>query len=123
MAGGYDLGAMGDKLAWLAEDLRRTGDQLRHVVDGLGELAWTAEASDGSVRVVVDGRCRVTDLYLGPHLLRLDPDVVDPMVTGVVNDALSQARVGRERALLEGLPPAVRGNVEETVDRARREVR
>jgi DNA-binding protein YbaB len=112
---------MGDKLGRLAEDLRRTGDELRQVVDGMLERHWAGEASDGSVRVVVDGRCRVTKLYLSPYLLRHDPGVVGELVTAATNDALRQARAGRQQALLDSLPPAVRGSAEETVEQARRD--
>jgi DNA-binding protein YbaB len=126
MAGGYgsgrfDLGAMSDKLSWLADDLRRTGEQLRQAMDSAAERGYEAASPDGLVRVRVNGRCRVTGVKLSPHVSRQEPDTLDAVLTATLNDALRQARAGTQEALLEGLPARMRAGIEQTVDAARRE--
>jgi DNA-binding protein YbaB len=118
---GYDLGAMGDKLNLLADDLRRQADQLRQAVDTAAEGTYQAESPDGLVRVTVNGRRRVTAVDISPHALRYDPDTLDGMLTGALGDALGQARSGAQEALLDSLPPGLRGSIETAVDEARRE--
>jgi DNA-binding protein YbaB len=119
--GGYDLGAMSQRLSWVAEDLRRAGDQLRQAVDGAESLSYEATSSDGLVRISVNGRGRVTSLELSPYVLRQDPDTLDAALTATLNDALGQARAGSQQALSEALPPHLRAGIEQTVDDARRE--
>jgi DNA-binding protein YbaB len=125
MTGGFDLGAMGDKLNWLADDLRQQADQLRQAVDSSQEGSYSASSPDGLVRVTVSGRRRVTSVDISPHALREDPDTLDRLLTATLNDALSQARSGAQEALLDNLPPAwqtsMRTSIETTVDDARRE--
>jgi DNA-binding protein YbaB len=118
---GFDLGAMGDKLNWMADDLRRQADQLRQAVDASGQGSYTASSQDGLVRVTVSGGRRVTSVDISPYALREDPDTLDRLLTGTLNDALSQARAGAQEALLDHLPPEMRASIETTVDDARRE--
>jgi DNA-binding protein YbaB len=121
MTGGFDLGAMGDKLNWMADDLRRQADQLRQAVDASNQGSYPASSQDGLVRVTVSGQRRVTSVDISPHALREDPDTLDRLLAGTLNDALSQARAGVQEALLDNLPPELRASIETTVDDARRE--
>src|SRR2546429_155212 len=92
--GGFDLGAMGDKLNWMADDLRRQADQLRQAVDASDQGSYPASSQDGLVRVTVSGRRRVTAVDISPHALREDPDPLDRLLARTLNDALSPARPG-----------------------------
>lgn len=116
MTGGFDLGAMGDKLNWLADDLRRQADQLRQAVDTSDQGSYPASSPDGLVRVTVSGRRRVTAVDISPHALREDPDTLDRLLTATLNDALSRARAGAHEALLDNLPPGWRADIETAVD-------
>jgi DNA-binding protein YbaB len=120
-SGGFDLGAMGDKLNWIADDLRRQADQLGQAVDASNQGSYTAASRDGLVRVTVSGQRRVTSVDISPHALREDPDTLDRLLAGTLNDALAQARAGAQEALLDNLPPELRSSIETTVDDARRE--
>ncbi len=121
MSNGNDFDAMSDSFARLAENLRRMGDDLRYAIDEATEGSYPAQSPDGSVRAVVNGRGRLTDLYLGPHLLQCTPDEIDRVVTEVVNRALAAARAGSQQVLLGALPTRIGAEIEETMDSSRRE--
>jgi DNA-binding protein YbaB len=126
MSGGHgdgdpDLGGLGDKLNWLAADLRRTSDEMRRAVDTAATLSYEAASDDGLVRVTVNGRGRVTSLRLSPYVSRSDPDTVDELLTATLNDALAQARSGSQRAVMDALPPAMRVRIGPAVDDAQTE--
>lgn len=117
----YGLAAMSNKLTWMVEDLRRTSEQLQQAIDAAAERSYETASSDGTVRVKVNGRCRLTSVELSPHVRGQDPDTLDAVLTATLNEALRQARSGAQEALLEALPPSMRSGIEHTVDDARRE--
>lgn len=120
--GGADgLGAMGDQVAWIVDDLRRTGEQLRQAVDGVAARTYEAASPDGTVRVGVNGRCRITSLELDPSLMRKDPDALDALLAATLNTALARARASAQEALTAALPPGMRSGIGEMLDEARRE--
>jgi DNA-binding protein YbaB len=120
MPGSYGLDGLGDQLNQAANDLREVADQVRQATEDATAGTYTASSPDEHVEVTVDGRCRVSAIRLHAYLLRESPDNIDRIITATVNDALGQARAGRERALLDGLPPRMRADVEAATAEARR---
>lgn len=108
VTGASDLGAMYDDFGRVAGELERTGAQLRQAVDEVAECSYETASPNGLVRATVDGRIRVSALYLSPYALRQSPDEVDRLLTGTLNEALEAARSGSQQALLDRLPPSLR---------------
>ncbi|HYU83740.1 MAG TPA: YbaB/EbfC family nucleoid-associated protein [Kribbellaceae bacterium] len=105
---GADNGAVDDDFSHIARDLERTGEALRHAVDEAAQRTYEVAAPDGLVTATVDGRPRLTALYISPYALRGSPDDLDSLLTATLNEALNAARTGSQQALLDGLPPSLR---------------
>jgi DNA-binding protein YbaB len=74
---------------------------------------YVAESADGEVRVTVDGRPRVTEVYVSARAVRNGPGPLGAAITEAANVAVRVAREGANEALLDGLDPAMRAAVEE----------
>ncbi len=121
MTGAYGFDAMDDDFGRIARDLERTGEELRHAVDEAAAGSYQAASPDGLVRVTVDGRPRVSALYVSPYALRQRPEELDGLLTATLNEALDAARTGSQQALLERLPPSLRPVFEAAREEATRE--
>jgi DNA-binding protein YbaB len=117
-----NLDALGGSLRRVAEDLQRSGEQLQRAIESAQARSYEASSHDGLIEVAVDGRNRVTALWLSPRLSR-DQDEMDSLLTATLNDALAKARTGTQQALFDALPVQVRRDVEQTIDDASRENR
>jgi DNA-binding protein YbaB len=116
-----DVGRLGDQLRWVADDLAATSARMQRAAEFAQAVTYEAGSPDGLVEVVADGRNRVTALTLTAPVSGMEPDELDRILTGALNDALEQARKGSQEALLDALPDRVRRDVEETVDLARQD--
>jgi DNA-binding protein YbaB len=77
------------------------------------ERTYVAESADGDVRVTVDGRPRVTEVYVSARAVRNGPGPLGAAITEAANAAVRVAREGANEALLDGLDPAMRAAVAE----------
>jgi DNA-binding protein YbaB len=77
------------------------------------ERTYVAESADGEVRVTVDGRPRVTEVYVSARAVRNGPGPLGAAITEAANAAVRVAREGANEALLDGLDPDMRAAVEE----------
>jgi DNA-binding protein YbaB len=103
-----DLDGLDDDFGRVARDLERTGEELRQAVDEAAARKYEATSPDGLVRATADGRPRIAALYVSPYALRQSADQLDRLLTATMNEALTAARNGTERALLDRLPPNLR---------------
>ncbi len=99
-----DLGAVGDRLRWVAEDLEQSSLRMQRAVDAAQCRSYEASSPDDLVQVTVDGRSRVSAVRLSPRLSRADSEHLDAALTATLNDALDSSRAGSKAALLDALP-------------------
>jgi DNA-binding protein YbaB len=96
-----------------AEGLQSMSDDLRQATLAAQEQTFRASDDDGLAEVRVDGRPRIIDLHLHAEALRRDPDELDRLLTGLINQALTEARTATQSAIFAALPPSVRRDLEE----------
>jgi DNA-binding protein YbaB len=103
----FDPGELGGQLRTMADSLRATSEQVRAATREAQERTLVAADPDGWAEVEVDGRPRVREIRLSRGVLD-DADRLDRVLTGLLNQALTQARQQTQEAVLAALPPAVR---------------
>jgi DNA-binding protein YbaB len=86
--------------------------RLEQAMAAARERTYVAEAADGEVRVTVDGRPRVTEVYVSARAVRNGPDSLGAAIAEAANAAVRAARDGANETLLDGLDPAMRAAVE-----------
>ena len=86
--------------------------RLEQAMAAAGERTYVAESADGEVRVTVNGRLRVTEVYVSARAVRNGPGPLGAAITEAANAAVRVAREGANEALLDGLDPAMRAAVE-----------
>ena len=86
---------------------------LEQAMAGARERTYAGESADGEVRVTVDGRPRVTEVYVSARAVRKGPGPLGAAITEAANAALRVAKEGANEALLDGLDPAMRAAIEE----------
>lgn len=87
--------------------------RLEEAVTAAKERTYAGESADGEVRVTVDGRPRVTEVYVSARAVRNGPGSLGAAITEAANAAVRVAREGANEALLDGLDPAMRAAVEQ----------
>jgi DNA-binding protein YbaB len=87
--------------------------RLEQAISAADERTYVAESADGEVRVTVDGRPRVTEVYVSARAVRNGPGPLGAAITEAANAAVRVAREGANEALLDGLDPAMRAAVEQ----------
>jgi DNA-binding protein YbaB len=87
--------------------------QLEQAMAAAKERTYVAESADGEVRVTVDGRPRVTEVYVSARAVRNGPGPLGAAITEATNAAVRVARQGANEAVLDGLDPATRAAIEE----------
>jgi hypothetical protein len=95
-----------------AEGLQSASDELRRAAEQAQARSFRVADDDRRAEVVVDGRPRVLDLRLRAEALRLGPGDLDRLLTGLINEALTQARASTQQAIFGALPGPVRRDVE-----------
>lgn len=115
-AGGYesgqDMDSLASNFAQVADRMQQQVDAIRQAVSGASAGSYEASAEDGSVKVRVDGRPRVKELYVGAKAVRLGRDALAASVLKTVNEALDAARQGVRDTTLAHLDPEMRTVVE-----------
>lgn len=96
-----------------ADGLQSMSDDLRRVTQAAQERTFRAGDDDGLAEIQVDGRPRVLGLSLHAEALRRHPDELDRLLTGLINEALTDARTATQQAIFAALPPSVRRDIEE----------
>ena len=109
----FDPDELGGRLRAIAGELGELSDRLQSAADGARSGDYRAADADGLAEVTVDGRPRVVELRLHPDALRSQPEELDQLLTGLLNDALGQARAATQQALLDALPGRLRADVEQ----------
>ncbi|GAA0497352.1 hypothetical protein Ade02nite_54390 [Paractinoplanes deccanensis] len=112
-----DFDELGGRLRSVAEQLGDLSARLRYATDAAQGRDFRAADPGGLAAVTVDGRPRVIELNLHPDALRTEPDELDRLLTGLLNDALGQAREATRQAMVEALPAGVRTEVEQAAER------
>ena len=112
----FDPGELGGQLRRVAGELDGLSERLQTATDAAHARDYRAADREGLAEVVVDGRPRVVSVTLHADALRDGPDELDRLLTGLLNDALTQARAGTRDAVFEALPAGVRTEVEREVD-------
>lgn len=87
--------------------------QLEQAMAAAEERTYVGESADGEVRVTVDGRPRVTEVYVSARAVRNGPGPLGAAITEAANAAVRVARQGANEAVLDGLDPAIRTAIEE----------
>ncbi|HEU5156904.1 MAG TPA: YbaB/EbfC family nucleoid-associated protein [Streptosporangiaceae bacterium] len=87
--------------------------RLEHAMATAREQTYTGESADGEVRVTVDGRPRVREVYVSARAVRSGPGPLGAAITEAANEAVRAAREGAAETLLDGLDPAMRAAVED----------
>lgn len=108
-----------NRLAQLVGELQGVADQLGRAVEETARQRFEGRASDGSIRVEVDGRGRVTAIEVSPSVVGRGSEALNAALAPVVNGALDQARQATARATAGSLPPRLRSEVDRAVDHAR----
>jgi DNA-binding protein YbaB len=117
-----DLGGLSRDLSRVADNLQRTGEQLREATQAAADQSYEVSTPDGLVRVTANGSRRLTAVDLTTRLVERDPKTVGTTVMAAINEVLGQARTGSQAALMNGLPMELRDDVERVVEQARREM-
>ena len=112
-----DVDDLSGRLRSVAGELEGLSRRLRSAAETAQSQDFHAADRDGLAEVTVDGRPRVTALTLHSDLLRRGSDELDRLLTGLLNDAVGQARTATRQALFEALPAPVRAEVEDAVER------
>jgi DNA-binding protein YbaB len=95
--------------------------QIRQTLTDSRRQTYTGEAAGGAVRVVVDGRPRVVELYVGARIVREGAGSLGKAIVEAANIAVRAARDGTNQTLLAGLAPDLRASMEEELAAAERE--
>lgn len=105
--------------------MRRLGEA--HTM--IGEVTGEGEAAGGMMRVVADGRGRLTTIELNPRIMRLGPDTLAREAAKAIRDAQEAAGqrtreiVERAQADADALPePLDETFVRRRVERVAREI-
>ena len=65
--------------------------QMAEVQQKLSELEITGEASNGLVKVVMDGKQKVMDIKIDPTLLNEEIDMLEDLILTSVNQAVAKS--------------------------------
>ncbi|SNY67510.1 YbaB/EbfC family nucleoid-associated protein [Paractinoplanes atraurantiacus] len=106
-----DFDELGNRLRAISEELAEVSARLQSTAEAAQGRDFRAADPDGRAEVVVDGRPRVVELNLRPDALRSGPEELDRLLTGLLNDGLTQARAATRQAMLEALPEQIRDEV------------
>ncbi len=109
MSDPFGLASAGQELRQKAGELQQRATEIQASVSAATARQYTADVSNGEVRVTVDGRPRVTEVYVDPRLIR-SPSL-GALVTEALNAAMTQAREGTRDAMLDGLDESTRALV------------
>lgn len=101
----------------MADDLEGLADRLRSASETAQSQDFRAADPGGLIEVTVDGRPRVVTIRVHPDAFRDTPDLLDELFTGLLNDAIGQARAATRQALLTALPEPVRTEIQAAADR------
>ncbi|MET8139168.1 YbaB/EbfC family nucleoid-associated protein [Sphaerisporangium sp. NPDC005288] len=123
---------MSDDLEHLERIVRQTEEVmrgLRQAQAAIGRVTGEGEGAGGLVRVVSDGRGRLTDVRFDPRVMRLDPDELGRQALRAVQDAqrsavrASEEIIERARESAEGFPePLDERFVRRRVEQVAREI-
>lgn len=115
----FDAGELGAGLTAIAGQLGEMSERLQQTLDEARAQEFRASDRDGLAEVTVDGRPRVTGIRLHPDAVRAGQDEIDRLLTGLLNEALGEARTQVRAAMLEALPGDLRREVDEAADGSR----
>jgi DNA-binding protein YbaB len=108
----FDPGELGAGLSAIADQLGDMSERWRQSLDEARRQEYRASDRDGLAEVTVDGRPRVIGIKLHPDALRAGQDEIDRLLTGLLNEALGEARTRTRAAMLETLPAELRVTAE-----------
>jgi DNA-binding protein YbaB len=94
--------------------------QLQTTVTDAQRLTYTGESADGTIRVTVDGRPRVTEVGVHPRALRNEAGTLGQAIAEAANAAIRAAADGTNQAVLAGLGPGLRAAVADAIAEAER---
>ncbi|MGC3996581.1 MAG: YbaB/EbfC family nucleoid-associated protein [Anaeromyxobacter sp.] len=87
-------------IQYLMKQAKKLEKAMADAREKLGELSVEAEAGDGLVKVVMNGRCEVTRLTVDPKIV--DPNdkaMLEDLVAAAVNAAAAKARTAADEAM------------------------
>ena len=97
-------------LADLMKNAGKIKEQMEQATEQLGQLQVEGEAGGGAVKAVVNGRLELISVRIDPKLASDgDVELMEDLVTGAVNQALSKAREEAARSMTGGLGNAFPG--------------
>ena len=75
----------------LMKQAQQMQKQMAEVQQKLSELEITGEASNGWVKVVMDGKQKVMDIKIDPSLLNEEIDMLEDLILTAVNQAVTKS--------------------------------